>query len=99
MYEVHFQKVTFPKFLDYFQKYFGVEIILALSGILAKKRCGLQNNSSQGVRKTEDQLFMLQEELLFPRSVSCQPRSEGCPAKAGGQDWTFRPRLAVRPRK
>ena len=42
---------------------------------------------------------MPQEELLFPRSDSCQPRSEGCPAEAGGRGWTFRPRLAVRPRK
>ena len=35
---------------------------------------------------------MLQEELLFPRS-------EGCPAKAKGLSWTFRPSLVVRTRK
>ena len=38
---------------------------------------------------------MPQEELLFPRSENCQLRSEGCPAKAEGRGWTFRPRLDI----
>ena len=61
--------------------------------ILVKHIIFEKNNSSlgqewecPGVGKTEAQLFMPQEELLFPRSDSCQPRSEG---------WTFRPRLDI----